>query len=216
MAARELEHCWHAVPLHYLPTLCASAALLSAQRLAEAGAVIRPRPSAIARKRKLGLADCVHLSLAPRTPLLSDKRRKGFPHALLAFPPTLIARPEVALLRYNTKRWAHRDDFRPVRAEAEKAAVLAAWQQGRYPSLEVLVPERLALESATALVLASPEEARWFEALLADLGLTAPPRTIDAALFPPGPEPDLTPLAAYAARCRAAGQVLPPPGLPFD
>lgn len=212
---------WHATPLHYLPRLLATGALLSQERLAEAGGGVRPRPTAAARVRKLGLAAYVHLSLSPRTPLLADKRAKGYPHALLEFDRgAVLSLPDAALCRYNSKAWRHRDDFVPVTGAEAMAHLLAEHAAGRFPSMEVLVAGRLPLVPyCRALRLTSPAEADWVRGLL-DAGTVSLPAGVAVAaaleLSPLGMEPDLAPLRAYADACRAAGAVLPPPDLPFD
>lgn len=212
---------WHAVPLHYAPHLFATGALFSKDRLKAAGLPIQPRPSAWRRDTRLGLSGYVHLSLSPRTPLLADKRRKGYPHVLLAFEAAgVLALPGTALLAYNTKAWRHRDDFAPVTNADEKAALLETWRRGRHPSLEVLVPGALPLAgNAAALHTASAVEADWLRAFRdeAAFGLAAePPISVSPGLFPPGPEPDLSAHADYLRACRAAGVLLAPFDLPFD
>jgi len=212
---------WHATPLHYLPRLLASGALLSQGKLAEAGDGVRPRPTAAGRVRRLGLAGFVHLSLVPRTPLLADKRAKGYPHALLRFDRAgVLALPGAALLKFNTKAWRHRDDFVPVKGGEAMAALLEEHAAGRYPSLEVLAAGGLPLSPlCRELHVASEPEAAWVRGLLGE-GVVALPRGVafclSPGLFPAGSEPDLTPLVAYSDACRAAGAVLPPPDLPFD
>jgi hypothetical protein len=212
---------WHATPLHYLPRLLATGALLSQERLRQDGHPVRPRPTAAARVRKLGLAGYVHLSLTPKTPLLADKRAKGYPHSLLAFDrEAVFALPGAALMKFNTKSWRHRDDFAPVTDPAERAVVLAEHAAGRYPSLEALAAGELPLALyLRALYFASEPEAGWFTAFI-DAGLVRVPDDVAAEVhaghFPPGAEPVLAPLAAYADACVAAGAVLPPPDLPFD
>ena len=179
---------------------------------------VRPRPTAAPRVRKLGLAGYVHLSFVPTTPLLADKRARGWPHALLEFHGDLLWQPGVALLRYNTKAWRHRDDFAPVTGEAEKRALLAEREAGLYPSMEVLVPDRLTLTMATALHVPGEEEASLL-ARLAECGVgpaALPEVRVSAAVFPPAGPSGLTAVAAYYAECAAAGRVLPPPDLPFD
>lgn len=208
---------WHTVPLHYLPPLLATGALWSKAALAAQGSPIRPRPSAVRRDRKLGLAGFVHLSFAPATPLLADKRRRGFPHALLEFAPAVADLPGAAFLRYNTKAWRHRDDFVPITGGEEKAAFLSAWRAGKFPSAELLVAQALPLEGhALGLHLATPPEAAWAKSVIDALQLAAPPVFSSPDLFPPGLPADLTGFEAYADACAAAGVVLPPPDLAFD
>lgn len=215
----EARYLWHTTPLFYVPYLLRSGELLSAAQLARGNHPIRPRPSAIRRKTKLGLADFVHLSPMPHTPLLRDKQTKGYGHVLLSFHrAATLALPGVALLKFNTKRWAHRDDFVPVADGDEKAAVWAAHEEGRYPSLEVLIPQRLPLAlSAAAIHVVTDQEAELLRGLVADLSLTAPPVQVAPSLFPIGiGNGDIVAVRDYFASCRNAGSVAPPPQLPFD
>ncbi|MBC7806371.1 MAG: hypothetical protein H7145_09485 [Akkermansiaceae bacterium] len=210
---------WHTTPLSHVPYLLQTGALLSAAELARGGHPIRPRPSAIRRKTKLGLADFVHLSPVPQTPLLRDKQEKGYAHVLLSFHREVtLALPGVALLKFNTKRWAHRDDFVPVRDADEKTAVWAAYEAGKYPSLEVLVPQTLPLAPyAARLHVATPVESEILQALIAALALPAPPICLSPASFPlVSVATDDGEVSDYFAACRNAGRVLPPPLLPFD
>jgi len=208
---------WHATPLHYVPYLLATGALLSQARLAAEHLPVRPRPTAAARVRRLGLAGYVHLSLSPRTPLLADKRGRGWPHVLLQFPANLLEFPGVSLLKYNTKAWRHRDDFVPVTNPEGRAALLEEHRAGRYPSLEVLIPDRLPLSAARALHAPGPAELELVHSLgEPPLALPLPETCVSPDLFPLGAEADLDATAAYFRACAAAGRVLPPPDLPFD
>ncbi len=210
---------WHAVPLHYAPHLFATGALFSKNRLKAAGLPIQPRSSAWRRDTRLGLSGYVHLSLSPRTPLLADKRRKGYPHLLIAFDAAAVfALPGTALLPFNTKAWRHRDDFAPVTNADEKTALLEARRAGRHPSLEVLVPGALALAPhVRALHAASEAEADWLRAFARVVPYPAElPLFTSPGLFAPGPAPDLSAHADYQCACRAAGVLLAPPDLPFD
>lgn len=210
---------WHAVPLHYAAHLLATGALFSKNRLKAAGLPIQPRPSAWRRDIRLGLSGYVHLSLASDTPLLVDKRRKGYPHVLVAFAAEVVfALPGAALLAYNTKAWRHRDDFAPVTDAAAKENLLGAWRAGRHPSLEVLVPGALPLAgNAVALYAASGIEADWLRGCGETFAWQGePPLVIRADLFPAGPAPDLSAHENYLRACRDAAALLAPPDLPFD
>lgn len=204
------DHLYHAIPLLYLPILAESGRLCSAKRLPEG---VRPRPTAIARKRKLGLEDVVHLSLVPKTPLLTDKHAGGYPHGLLRFSATLLERPDVSLLKWNTKRWAHRDEFVPVSDAEEKKAFLEAWREGTYPSAEALVPESLELALADALFLPDARFAGWLAAFSPNL----PPLSVAPEIFPPlAPCPYDAELANYLTLCAHLRPTLAPPDFPFD
>jgi hypothetical protein len=209
---------WHTTPLHYIPHLLQSGALLSKARLLAAGSPIRPRPTAVRRDRKLGLADYVHLSLVPRTPLLAHKRAHGFPHLLLEFDAAVADLPGAAYLPFNTKSWRHRDDFVPITAPEAKAAFVAAWRSGKYPSAELLVPGALPLTPhAWALHAATEPEAEWIHAMAAAVSLTTTLLIrVSPEHFPHSPAPDLGPHHAYLSACALVGRVLPPPDLPFD
>lgn len=211
---------YHATPLHYLPHIGQSGALYAKSVLAGRG--IAPRPTAARRDRMLGLADWVHLSLAPDTPLLRDKLRLGYPHALLAFErEAVLALPQVALLPYNTKAWRSRAACQPITDPAEKAALLHRHADtGRFPSLEVLVHYGLDLASLVQVAFVTEEERAWVADLLDALALPFPAPFVTAPELFPGIE-SYTPttaeqITAYFAACRASGALLPPPAIPFD
>ena len=197
------EFYWHTSPLQFVPSILRTGAL---------HASAHPRPRALARRRKLGLEGFVHLSFTAWTPLLTDKRQRGFPHVLFAFDPAIAELPGAGYLKWNTMRWAHREEFIPIVDPAEKAAFRAAWRAGSYPSAELLIPTQLSLTHATALYLASQAEADW----LVRLSLSTPPMTIDPERFPPGPPPDLTAFHDWADACERAGELLPPLEAVFD
>lgn len=214
----EARYLWHTTPLFHLPHLLATGAIFSATQIVARGLPVRPRPSAIRRKTRLGLANFVHLSPAPQTPLLRDKLQRGYPHALLRFPRAgVLALPGVSLLRYNTKRWAHRDDFSPVTDAAEMATVWAAHNAGKYPSLEILVPGMLPLSLADALLVRTDGEADLVRGVVAALAFVSPPVRVSPDTFPVCAAPtDLAGAVSYFAQCKSAGRVLSPPALLFD
>lgn len=218
MAAEPL---YHVTPLQYLPHVVRDGALYPKSVLA-ARPGLTPRVSAHRRDRMLGLADFVHLSLSSRTPLLADKLAKGFPHALLVFDRAgVLALPQTALLPYNTKAWHTRAAYVPVTDRVEQEDMLRRHaEEGRYPSLEVLVKYGLDFTNLTEIVFLTRTEHDLCAALLDALGLAAPaPLRTDPALFPPrnSYRPVTTDaLAAYFAACAEAGALLPPPAIPFD
>lgn len=214
----EAQYLWHTTPLFYLPHLLCTGALYSAQEIAARGLPVRPRPSAIRRKTRLGLAGFVHLSPQANTPLLRDKLEKGYAHTLIAFRRAeVLALPGVSLLRYNTKRWAHRDDFLPVTDAEEMAAVWAAHDRGQYPSLEILVPVSLPLVLADAVHVRTGDEARLLRGIITALDLPAPPVCESPGMFPPCDTPaNLDAVRDYFGECESAGRVLTPPALLFD
>jgi hypothetical protein len=209
---------YHAVPLHRLPYLLYPGALYSHATLREKAVPLGPRPTVAARDRKLRLTGYVHLALESVTPLLRDKLRKGYPHALLAFAGSVAELPGAAFLRFNPKSWRHRDDFVPLVTAEEKALFRSEWQSGLYPSAELLIPDSLPLaNNLNALYFCSDAEQHWlgeFEnRILPGLPI---PAVAAPDFLPPCEEFDWSPFTQYASDCRAAGSMLPPPDLPFD
>lgn len=211
---------YHAAPLHYLLRIVQDGALYPQSVLAGRG--IRPRATAARRDRMLGLADYVHLSLHPHTPLLADKLRRGYPHALLVFDrECVLALPHTALLPYNTKAWFDKAAYLPVADAVQKQGLLDAHaQQGRYPSLEVLVKYGLGLEGLKFIAFCAEEEYGQTQRTISDIGLRCSlPLRVCPELFPLTGEyrPVTQKLVfEYFADCRRAGEVLPPPEIAFD
>lgn len=214
------EGLYHLTPLHYLPHVLRDGALYAKSVLAARG--ILPRPSAARRDRMLGLGDWVHLSLCADTPILRDKLALGYAHALLVFDRSpVLARPDAALLPYNTKAWRTRSACQPVSDPVERAALLRRHEiTGRFPSLEVLVHYGLDLTPLVQIRFATEEERQGVEDLLATLSLPAPaPLVTRPSLLPPGVTYRPTTGGAvsdYFGACREAGVLLPPPHIPFD
>ena len=211
---------YHVTPLHYLPHILQSGALYAKSVLAGRG--IAPRPTAARRDRMLGLADWVHLSLDADTPLLRDKLRMGYPHALLAFErEAVLVLPQVALLPYNTKAWRSRAACQPITDPSEKAALLRRHaDKGRFPSLEVLVHYGLDLASLVQVAFITDEECAWVADLLPALALPSPAPLVTAPQWFPRVEGYAATtgkqITAYFDACRASGTLLPPPAIPFD
>lgn len=215
------ESLYHVTPLQYLPHIIQEGALY-AQSVLAGRAGIAPRATARRRDKMLGLTDYVHLSLCSRTPLLADKLAQGFPHALLVFDRApVLALPQTALLPYNTKAWHAKADFAPVTDRAEQHVMLRRYaEEGRYPSLEVLVKYGLDFAALSDIVFVADAERDLCTALMRALGLAAPaPLRTDAAPFPPcdSYRPVTSDaLTSYFEACAGAGILLPPPAIPFD
>lgn len=213
-------HVYHATPLHYLPHILKSGALYAKSILVAQG--IAPRSTAARRDRMLGLADWVHLSLHPDTPLLRDKLAKGYPHALLVFDRNaILAFPEVALLPYNTKAWRTRAACQPVTDASERADLLRRHADtGRFPSLEVLVHYGLGLTHLAQIAFVTEEEHLWVTDLLPALAMTAPVPFVTVPTLFPRTDNYLpttgSAITAYFDSCREVGTLLPPPAIPFD
>jgi hypothetical protein len=211
---------YHVTPLHYLPMILQDRALYAQSVTALKG--ILPRASAFRRDRMLGLNDYVHLSLTPHTPLLADKLKKGYPHALLIFSSAeVMDLPEVALLKYNPKSWQSRIAFQPVFEPSER---IALWRRHhelkQYRSLEVLVKYGLSIDLLKTIVFLTEDER---EMMAETLERTALPCSYHLQV-----NPDLFPrsggyyattgadVASYLVKCQQAGYVLAPPAIPFD
>ena len=175
---------YHAAPLHYLPHIIQDNALYAQSVLASRR--IAPRATAKRRDRMLGLTDYVHLSLDAHTPLLADKIRKGYPHVLLVFDrAAVLALPQVALLPYNTKAWNTRAAYAPVTDPGDRERLLRRHQEGRYPSLEVLVKYGLELTMLDRVVFLADRERAMTALLLKRLSLTSPASlVVDDVLLP--------------------------------
>jgi hypothetical protein len=210
---------YHAAPLHYLAHIIRDGALYAQSVLASRG--IAPRVTAKRRDRMLGLADYVHLSLEAQTPLLADKIGKGYPHALMEFERTaVLALPQVALLPYNTKAWYTRAAYAPVMEPEDREWLLQRHREGRYPSLEVLVKYGLELAALNRIVFLADNECQMIAALLGRLAIPWPaPLVTDISHFPRSDAyrpVSWEAMAAYFDDCTRAGELLPPPELPFD
>lgn len=212
------EQFFHVTPLHYAPFLLATGAIYSQAELRRLQLPIAPRPSAAKRDRKLGLDRYVHLSFTPITPLLRDKWEKGYPHVLLGFEESLAYETGSVFVRYNAKAWRHREDFFPIVSPAEKEVFLHEWQEGKYPSAELLIPNALPLHPhAQHLYFWTLAEKEWLTHLLNRLNIPLP---LDCALWESEDSAPLLTLPSdftdYATACQRAGKLLPPPTLPFD
>ncbi|BDI29924.1 hypothetical protein CCAX7_19750 [Capsulimonas corticalis] len=211
---------YHAAPLHYLPHILQCGMLRCASVLAADG--IAARPGARRRDRMLGLSDWVHLAPRARTPLLADKVRRGYPHALLIFDgPATLSLPGVALLPQNTKAWRARAAFEPVVDPASRARLMDDHlSHGRHPSMEILVQYALGLETLVRVALIDSTEAEMARDLTVRLGLArTAPLSIEPELFPGASSyypQTLTSIADYFHACRAAGRLTAPPSIPFD
>ncbi|MDX1933762.1 MAG: hypothetical protein SFU56_14285 [Capsulimonadales bacterium] len=209
---------YHVTPLHYVPHLLATGVLLSQAELKRQCLPIVPRKTVARRDRKLGLDDFVHLSPTPVTPLLRDKFRRGFPHALITFSPETLQLSAAALLRYNPKAFRHREDFRPITDPEEKSEVWADWERGAYPSLEIVIGKELPLVPlARSLSLAEEWQEEWLRGFCRRRHLVLPvPIGGEAISWPPMSACDRTVYRGYDEACEAAGLLLPPPLLTFD
>jgi hypothetical protein len=224
---RPLDRLYHAIPLHYVPALLQSGALYAQSVLASPKKPpgvpdgIRPRITATRRDRALGLHDYVHLSPTPHSPLIEDKLRKGYAHAILIFGGAgVLALPEVAVLPYNTKAWRTRACYEPIADTLEREALLSRYTEGkRLPSLEILVKYGLPLEFLTTVAFIDDREHTAVGAVLDSIGIDGQKLGIMPEIFP-GSERytagNWDVIMEYFERCRIMGVILPPPDIAFD
>lgn len=218
---------YHAIPLHYLPSLFAAGALYAQSVLRASPSTvsgvpvgIEARRTAKKRDRALGLADYVHLSPTAVTPLLADKFAKGYPHALLIFDADVVLKlPEIAVLPYNTKAWRTRACYVPVTDPGERGALLARYQEGRrLRSLEILVKYGLPLNCATKIAFVDDQER---DAVARSVqGAEMRSRlVVEPSLFPvQGNTPAVhwVVIQDYLDRCHFEEHLPLPPVVPFD
>jgi hypothetical protein len=226
MTNRTIDKLYHAIPLHYLPSLFSAGALFAQSVLVSSEPAsgipsgIKPRSSATRRDRMLGLDHFVHLSPVASSPLLADKLTRGYPHALLVFDAgPVLDMPELALLPYNTKAWRTRACFAPVTDPVERAALLRRYTEAsRLPSMEILVKYGLPLTHLTAVAFIDDQERE--TCLRAMSGATYSPLCVTKPdMFPrtPGYSPsEWDTITAYFDRCRLENGIAGPPAILFD
>ena len=207
---------YHASPLHYVPSILADGALYAKDILSARH--VAPRQSAARRDRMLGLGEYVHFSFDYITPLLLDKARRGYPHAVFVFDAAAIAElPGAGLLPYNTKTWRSKRALRLVCDAGEAMSWLATRREGdRLRSLEFLVKYGAGLDSLLELRFGTSEEAERVAKIAGACGLTLPESIIVSPHIGGGASPTASEIDAYFEACEASGKVLPPPRIRFD
>jgi len=209
---------YHATPLHYLPSILADQALYAKDVLAVRG--IAPRQTAARRDRMLNLGCYVHFSLRRETPLLMDKLRKGYSHAVLVFDAAALANiPGACLLSGNTKAWRSRSALQPQNCDDSDglAALLAREAQGRLGSLEILIKYAVGLDNLLRVWLFSEEELALIDSLVQVLGMECPAPLVYRPIAGIAQHPEsVGRIAEYFDACAAARAVLRPPCLRFD
>jgi len=209
---------YHVAPLHYLPSILRDRALYAKSVLAARG--VAPRATAKRRDNMLALADYVHFAFDLSTPILADKLNKGYPHAVLIFDAFALGElPGHALLPYNTKAWRTRAAYALVTDSWEKSRLLHRHDSFReLQSLEFLVKYGVGLEALLSVAFVSASEQAAVERLCGDLSIPVGAKIhVESALAPPAYFPATgKDIESYFAACRAAGEVLKPPAIPFD
>ncbi len=97
-------------------------------------------------------------------------------------------------------------------------SVWEEWNQGKYPSLEVVVPNRLPLVPyVLGMAFTQLWQREWLLGFCGQLALPLPlPITDWQADWPVGVTCDPEPYRRYLSDCLRAGQLLPPPDIVFD
>jgi hypothetical protein len=204
---------YHATPLHYLPAILTSGELLSQQLVGYDMA----RPTARARDRRLSVDQFVHFSLARTTPLLKHKLSRGYPHAVLQINIENLDRLTLAVLPCSTKAWRSTWQCRPVFDALDIARLVRLSEAGqRFPGIEILVQDRLSLESLRQIIVSGGEEADLVRRYCNRRGLCESVPVVsgmDKSRTLPG---HLETIRDYFELCEISGTTLQPPKLPFD
>lgn len=206
---------YHAAPLNYLPYILIDNALFSKSVLSERG--ITPRSSAVKRDNILGLGNYIHLAPHFWTPLLADRCRRGFPHAVLVFEgKSVLALPGMALLPQNTKAWRAKPLFAPVTDAEGQSSLFHQYALGRRRGLEVLVPYGLSLAALKEIIFFQSNFLDLTDRFIRSRALpVTAPLTLVASLSFDVEEPLGKSITAFLESC-INGQLPQPPSLPFD
>ena len=98
----KVERIHHCAPLHYLPFICTSNALLSKPSLRRAGFHLSHFRSTSSRHDVArGFGNFVHLTLASYSKILEARLAAGFPHIDLAIPADSVETAGYSLCRFN-------------------------------------------------------------------------------------------------------------------
>jgi hypothetical protein len=97
LAAEGIETVHHYAPLHYLPFIARSEAILSKPSLKKNGFGSTHLRS-MSKKQDVarGFGDYAHLTLDPEPQILKAKLAAGFPHLAINVPVTTLMRPLLA------------------------------------------------------------------------------------------------------------------------
>jgi hypothetical protein len=206
---------YHVTPIHYLPDILISKELLSQHLVGYAHA----RPTARRRDRMLGVDRYVHCSLSLSTPLLQQKIERGYSHAILKFDVGGVGCDEIAILPCNTKAWRSRWQCQPVTDPVDIArAVRLHKSRAKFPSLEILVKDRLPLKYLKAIIVPTVQECKLVAELMSrlELGGVAPVE-VAIGLKSRSTEPAGYPeIAEYFCSFGNSQQRIPMPILKFD
>lgn len=169
----------HYAPLHYLPFIARSRALLGKHLLKQAGFTSSHlRSMSSTKDAARGFGGYVFLTLHPRPGILLAKLAKGFPHIGVSVPVRVVEEVGFSLCRFNvamTRRLRrdgnpgypessangryYRDHQIPVaRTHADKSALLVKHLSDS--AIEVLIDESLGLPDDTRIICYSPDDGR--------------------------------------------------------
>lgn len=182
----------HYAPLHYLPFIARSKALLGKPSLIEAGfGQSHLRSMSSKQDISRGFGDVGFLTLDKHPRILAAKLKAGFPHIGIQVPESAFDNVEYALSRFNIAmtRYLRRNGkpgfsesetngrYYPGKqipvavTDADKSAMLSAFV-GSDTMIEVLVSGDLHLPGDTTIVCFSDEDLAIAQEILGNIGVT--------------------------------------------
>jgi hypothetical protein len=182
---------YHYAPMHYLAFIARAKVLLSKSELRNAGFQdAHFRSTSKKQDEERGFARYVHLTLDAHPAILRAKLQRGFPHFEVAVAAStfegidyLLCRFNIAKARYfkgakaqpseSPKNGRYIGDLRlPVAATPEQREVLLKLNYG-INMIELLVPERLNLESGVVFRFFHVDDLECAKKALGELGISA-------------------------------------------
>jgi hypothetical protein len=200
LAAEGIETVHHYAPLHYLPFIARSEAILSKPSLKKNGFGSTHLRS-MSKKQDVarGFGDYAHLTLDPEPQILKAKLAAGFPHLAINVPVTTVDASSFSLCRFNVAmtrklrrgrkrgfsesatdgRYYPGHQIPIARTDSDKTAMLQK-HLSQSTMIEVLIHGDLKLPDETSVTCFSEADAKIAADLLAALGCswkisTSPP-----------------------------------------
>jgi hypothetical protein len=168
----------HYAPLHYLPFIVRTEALLSKPTLAKLGfPTSHLRAKSHRHDVERGFGDCAFLTLDAKARILKAKLTAGFPHIGVAVPAVEVEKSEFSLCRFNVAmtrrlRRGNKAGFPespsngryfpgreiPIASDIADMRALLAAHYGRGTMIEVLIHGDLGLPAETAIICFSDDD----------------------------------------------------------
>lgn len=185
-----VERVFHSSPLHYLPFIARSSALLNKPSLAKAGfAKTHLRSMSHRQDVARGFGAYTHLTLEISPPILKAKLSAGFPHIRIEVPEASLSSQEFSLCRFNVAmtRYLRRNgqggfeesdtngryydghQIPIARTDSDQTAMLRRYL-GTDTMIEVLVHGDLALPKGTEIKCFSDQDAETAKNILDHVG----------------------------------------------